>query len=84
VSVYVITFRSITFAQKAERILKRYLIECTLRRTPKMLAERGCGYCLQLRQRDVLNAMMLIRQHQLHFGKIYELDETGQAEERIL
>ena len=46
---WLITFRSVTLAQKGERALKQAEIFCSLQRTPKMLSERGCGYCLRLR-----------------------------------
>ncbi|MBP3478347.1 MAG: DUF3343 domain-containing protein, partial [Oscillospiraceae bacterium] len=40
---YYITFRSVTFAQKAERALKRAGMDCTMQRTPRELSQRGCG-----------------------------------------
>ena len=46
---WLITFRSVTLAQKGERALKQAEIFCSLQRTPKMLSERGCGYCLRIR-----------------------------------
>ena len=39
--MYLITFRSITFAQKGESALKRAGITCTLLRTPRAMEERG-------------------------------------------
>lgn len=78
-----ITFRSITFAQRGERILKRAGIGCTMQRTPRMLAERGCGYCLALRPGDALAAVELFRDQGLNFGKIYA--KNGETvEERTL
>ncbi len=78
-----ITFRSITFAQRGERILKKAGIGCTMQRTPRALAERGCGYCLALRPGDALAAVELLRDRELHFGKIYA--QNGETvEERAL
>ena len=81
---WLITFRSVTFAQKGERLLKRSGIECMLQRTPKELSERGCGYCLRLRAKDALDAVELLRENQLTFGKIYSLSDSGRPEERSL
>ena len=81
---WLITFRSVTAAQKAERVLKRAEIFCTLRRTPKMLSERGCGYCLQLRESAGPGALAALRQSQVTFGKLYVLDEDGSPRERAL
>ena len=81
---WLITFRSVTFAQKGEGLLKRSGIECMLQRTPKELSERGCGYCLRLRAKDAMDAVELLRENQLTFGKIYSLSDSGRPEERSL
>ncbi len=80
---WLITFRSVTFAQKGERKLKGVGIACSLRRTPKELSERGCGYCLGLQGTDVLRAVQLLRETQTAFGKVYSLS-SGRPEERAL
>ena len=81
---WLITFRSVTAAQKAERVLKRAEIFCALRRTPKMLSERGCGYCLQLRETAGPRAVAVLQQNQVTFGKLYVLDGDGSPRERAL
>lgn len=81
---WLITFRSITAAQKAERVLKRAEIFCSLRRTPKILSERGCGYCLQLRENSGARAVALLQQNQISFGKLYTLAGDGSPQERAL
>ena len=76
-----ITFRSVTFAQSAQRIFKRAGIESTLRRTPKGLEERGCGYCLEIQQRDAMNALEQLRREKREYGKIYAIIADGKLEE---
>ena len=80
---YLITFRSITFAQKAEAVLRRADIDCRLQRTPRELSTRGCGYCLQLRGSDALAAVELLRNRDILFGKLYAMGSGG-MEERML
>ena len=80
---WLITFRSVTFAQKGERRLKGAGIECLLQRTPRELSDRGCGYCLRLRGKDAAAAVNLLRENQLGFGKVYALS-SGYPEERVL
>ena len=77
---YFITFRSITFAQRGEGILRRKGITCTLQRTPRWMEERGCGYCLKVQQRDVEEAVQLLRENRLAFSKVYlqQPDESAQ------
>lgn len=76
-----ITFRSVTFAQRGERLLQKQGIPVTLRRTPRVLAGRGCGYCLYLRSREGLAAVELLRGQGIPFGKVYTLEENGKPEE---
>jgi len=81
---YYITFRSVTFAQRGENALKRAGISCVLQRTPKILAQRGCGYCLRIRDRDALAAISVFREQELHYEKLYAIREDGGAEERMV
>ena len=71
-----ITFRSVTVAQRGERVMQRAGVDCTLQRTPKWMAERGCSYCLRLRQRDLEMAETLLRDANVPVSKVY-----GQWEE---
>ncbi len=80
---FLITFRSVTFAQRGERALQKLGIDCALRRTPRELAGRGCGYCLHIRSRDALAAVELLRDQGIDFGKVYAQTD-GKTEEREL
>ena len=81
---WLITFRSVTFAQKAERVLNKAGIGCILQRTPKILSEKGCGYCLRLQMQDAMAAVELLREQDVSYGKIYVLTEGGVPQERML
>ncbi len=81
--MYLITFRSITFAQKGEGALKRAGITCTLLRTPRAMEERGCGYCLTLRGGDAAAALGVLRSAGAPYRKVY-LQENGRWEEAAL
>ena len=81
---WLITFRSVTLAQKGERVLKQAEISCSLQRTPKMLSERGCGYCLRLQMKDAMAAVELLREQEVSYGKIYALTDGGMPQERVL
>ena len=79
---WLITFRSVTFAQKAENALKRAGISCVMQRTPRELSARGCGYCLRLQGKDILAAVGYLQEQQISYGKTYALSENGKTEER--
>ena len=76
-----ITFRSVTVAQSGQRSLKRVGIDTVLRRTPKGLEQRGCGYCLQLKETVALEAVDRLRREGIEFSKLYRFRENGSAEE---
>ena len=77
------TFRSVTLAQKGERVLKQAEISCSLQRTPKMLSERGCGYCLRVRPYHGERAITALREKGIAYGKVYALEEDGIPKEYL-
>ncbi len=79
-----ISFRSITFAQRAERLLQGKGLFCVIQRTPKSLAERGCSYCLRLREEEAGEAIQRLREARLPYGKVYGLNWAGEPEEWAL
>ena len=80
-SISFITFRSVTFAQRGEELLRKNGIFCILQRTPKWMEKQGCGYCLRLRQKDYEQAATLLRQNQVLFRKVYLRDDSGEIKE---
>ena len=78
---FLLTFRSVTPAQRGEGIIKRAGMPCTLQRTPRHLEEQGCGYSLRIRSRDIAAAMELLRTHGVAYQKVYALRESGKLEE---
>ena len=82
-SEWLITFRSITYAQKAQQRLKEAAIFTTLQRTPKTLSERGCGYCLRLGRGDVVAAVEILRQHKIAYGKVFTITAGGPEERQL-
>ena len=82
--ICMITFRSVTPAQRAEGVLKKAGIGCGIQRTPKWMEEQGCGYSVRLHSRDVPAAVQLLREADIPFRKVYLLRETGRPEEMRL
>ena len=76
-----ITFRSVTPAQRAEEALRRAGVNCTIQRTPKWMEAKGCGYSLRLDRQDIMAAAMLLRQSGISFRKAYSLTDNGTPEE---
>ena len=79
-----VTFRSVTPAQRGEGLLRHKGISCILQRTPRWMEEQGCGYSLRLRQQDGEKAAALLRENQIPFRKIYLQRSGGAVEELAL
>ena len=77
----IITFRSVTPAQRAEDVLRRAGVNCAIQRTPKWMEEKGCGYSLRMDCGELMAAAMLLRQAGISFRKAYSLGENGMPEE---
>ena len=77
----ILTFRSVTPAQRAEEVLRRAGVECTIQRTPKWMEDKGCGYSLRLNCGDIMAAAALLRQAGVPFRRAYALGENGAPEE---
>ncbi len=78
-----ITFRSVTPAQRAEGMLKKAGMDCHIQRTPKWMEEQGCGYSLRIPWHSVQVAVDLLRSREVPFRKIYLWNE-GRMEELSL
>lgn len=79
-----ITFRSVTHAQRGERILQERGIHCALQRTPRWMEEQGCGYCLRLRAYELSRAGELLQKNGVSYRRIYRVDEQGQLVEAVV
>ena len=78
---YHITFRSVTFAQRGQSVLKKAGIASTLLRTPRWMEEQGCGYCLRLKVQDPAAAVALLQQQEIPLRKVYLQNGEGGLEQ---
>ena len=81
---YFITFRSVTFAQRAEKLLNQQGYRVNLMRTPRWMEEQGCGYALKLWTNDIAAAVRLLRESRIQLRRVYVQLEDGQMEEANL
>ena len=79
-----ITFRSVTFAQRGEQVLKQGGYSCSLLRTPKWMESQGCGYSIRIWTNEIREAMALLRKHKVMLRKLYIQQSDGNLEEMIL
>ena len=81
---YYITFRSVTFAQRAEKVLSHKDVICSLQRTPRWMEEQGCGYALRLWVKEPSAAVELLREQGIPMKRLYVQREGGNLEELAL
>lgn len=79
---YLFTYYSLTQAQTGLHLLKKRGIAVTLKRTPRQLAAKGCGYSLSLREGAVLAASATLHGSNCDYNRLYRLRD-GVAEEVI-
>lgn len=68
---YMISFRSVTYAQRGERSLTRGGFSCTVSRTPKWMEQQGCGYGVLLRTENIHGAMEVLVREGIAWRKVY-------------
>ena len=63
-----ITVGSVTYAQKARKILLRNGIESKLTKTDKEMLSRGCAYAVEINASDTYEAIRLLRENSIDFS----------------
>lgn len=82
-NAYYITFRSVTFAQRGERVLQKAGIRCSLQRTPRWMEAQGCGYALRLWTADLEEVLVALQRERISMRKVYRQNQDGGMEELI-
>lgn len=67
----IITFRSITPAQRGMHVLINQKVSCDLRRTPTELESRGCGYALYLQEEVIGRGIAILKENRVSYGSAY-------------
>lgn len=78
---YYVTFRSVTFAQRARRLLEQEGYRCALQRTPRWMEAQGCGYCLRFWLENIAQPVRILREGGIPVRKIYIQQDDGRLEE---
>ena len=81
---YLITCRSLTYAQRTARTLERAGITATILRAPKEISREGCGYCVKVSYRRMDQALRVLRQTDVSYNKIYIVHQNGETAEVVL
>ncbi len=77
---FIITFRSVTYAQRGEGVLRSARYRCALGRTPRWMEEQGCGYALRVSCEDVQQVIGLLRREKINIRRVYAQNPDGTLE----
>ena len=78
---YLITCRSLTYAQRAARSLEYAGITATIQRTPKGLGKEGCSYCIKVSERRGSLALAVLREYNARISRVFLLYPNGEVRE---
>ena len=78
---YLMICRSLTYAQKAAKVLERAGMTVSVTRTPPGISEKGCGYCIKVPERRLSQALVMLKSADLAPTKIYVLFSDGNYSE---
>ncbi|MGI6497678.1 MAG: DUF3343 domain-containing protein [Oscillospiraceae bacterium] len=78
---YLINCRSLTYAQRAKRILERAGISAYITRTPQGLAKDGCSHSVKVSERRFEMAMEILKQVDFPITRVYMSDGEGRYSE---
>lgn len=81
---YFFTFHSLTRAQQAVFVLRRYGILANLDRVPKRLGRRDCGYGILIQGTDGYSAAAKLRMEGVAPEVVFRIGYQGEAEETFL
>ena len=81
---YLIMCRSLTYAQRAAKILERHAISAGVTRAPAGLSGNGCSYCVTVAYGRGIAAADILRREGLLQGKIYQQNTNGTVKEVFL
>lgn len=78
---YIIMCRSLTYAQRAERLLDRNGIYAGLTKAPQGITPEGCTFGVKLQGKHIKKALAIVRASGIKVGKVYVISQEGRAEE---
>lgn len=78
---YLIMSRSLTYAQRAARVLEKYGISAGVIKAPAGLSGNGCGYSVAVSSNRGHKAIDILRKEGLLQGKVYLQKADNSIEE---
>lgn len=81
---YLFMSKSLTYAQRSQRVLERSGIYVGIMKAPIGLSAGGCSYSLSVPESKAAKAAGILRKEGLLTGKIYIQNDDGSTREAVL
>lgn len=78
-SHHIIILRSLTYAQRAERLLERAGIYSSVKKAPQNASSEGCAYGVMVRSKNLSEAQRVLMQNSITVQKVIEYNERDGA-----
>ena len=72
-----ISFRSLTYAQRAAGLMERRGISASIARLPQKQSKKGCGYAV-ISRGPILPVKNLLEEHNIPWSQIFRRAESGE------
>ncbi len=81
---YLLVCRSITYAQRAMKVIENAGVSAAVIRLPKNISIDGCGYCVRVPMRSIVTALSAVKQAGLPPVRIFMCNNDGTYKEVYL
>lgn len=78
---YIIMCRSVTYAQRSQRLLERAGIGAYISKAPQAVTPEGCSYGVRVSRKNGHRALEILRGAGIKTGRVYRLGPDGKARE---
>lgn len=78
---YLIICRSLTYAQRSAQMLERAGITAHVLRSPKVIVGEGCSHAVKVSERNLPDALMVLKRVGLPPRQVYILSSDGSYKE---
>lgn len=78
---YLIVCRSLTYAQRTAVALERAAITAHVMRSPKSIAGEGCSHSVKISQRNLAEALVVLKRVGLSPSRVYINESDGSYKE---
>lgn len=78
---YLLLCRSLTYAQRASRLLERSGITAIITRVPRAAVASGCNYSIKVREKRLADSLRILNEGGLGPSRVFLLSQDGSVSE---